>query len=150
MTRVMELPSSADEDAFHVSVAELLDTILIPPDFFTTFPSGYGKLGKATAGRLFAKGLKKGVPDIFVFAQNRNVIGIELKAGRNGTTSAQRTMHAKLQAVGIRVYVARTIDEVLIALKSAHIPYRRITTWQTKSESGQQLDLLTEQNDAAR
>lgn len=149
MTRKMELPSSADEDAFHVSVAELLDFILIPPDFFTTFPAGYGKLGKATAGRLYAKGLKKGVPDIFVFARNRNTIGIELKAGRNGVQSSQREMHAKLQAVGIRVYVARTIDEVLMALKSASIRHREVSTWQTKSENGLQLDLLTGPSGAA-
>jgi hypothetical protein len=150
MIRPMELPSSASEDEFHLAVAGLLELILIPPTFFTTFPSGYGKLGKATAGRLRTKGLKPGMPDILVFGENRNTIGLELKAGRNGLQASQRTMHAKLQACGHRVYVARTIDEVLIALRSAHIRHREVSTWQTTKENGLQLDLPMERSDAVR
>ena len=147
--KTMDLPGSPDEDAFHVSVAELLDLILIPPAFFTTFPSGYGKLGKATAGRLFAKGLKKGMPDILVFDKNRKVVGIELKAGRNGVTSAQRTMHAKLMGCNIHTYVCRTLEEVVMAIHREGVSYKRINLCQLgTNESGQQLDLPMERSAA--
>jgi hypothetical protein len=100
---------------------------------FTTFPAGWGKLTKATAGRLHASGLKKGMPDILVFdARQRmdvtKVVGIELKVGANAVSSAQRTMFAKLQAVGITVYVCRNIDDVIRALDEELIPHRHINS----------------------
>ncbi|HEX8829157.1 MAG TPA: VRR-NUC domain-containing protein [Xanthobacteraceae bacterium] len=126
------LPHNEKESDLHKSVATLLDWVLIPPTFFTTFPAGWGKLNKATAGRLYASGLKPGMPDIFIFAEARVienkkrpiVIGIELKVGANSVSSAQRTMFAKLYAVGIRVYICRNIDDVIAALREAGIPHR--------------------------
>ena len=109
-----------------MSVAELLDWVLLPPAIFTTFPAGWGKLTKGTAGRLYASGLKKGMPDLFVFDVMRKVIGIELKTGVNGVSSAQREMFAKLQAVGIRVYVCRSLEDVVRALDSAGIMHREV------------------------
>ena len=135
--KAIDLPHLASESELHKSVAELLDWILLPPAMFTTFPAGWGKLSKATAGRLYASGMKKGMPDILVFApvqpphpRRSCVIGIELKVGANSTTSAQRDMFAKLQAVGIRVYVCRSQDDVFNALRSADIPCRSINLQQ--------------------
>lgn len=125
--RPIDLPHHATESQLHVSVAEFLERGLTPPDFFTTFPAGWGKLTKGTAGRLYASGLKKGLPDIFVFAR-RKVIGIELKVPPNSVTSAQRTMFARLQAVGITVYVCHSIDEVSQVLRKAGIPCRLATS----------------------
>jgi hypothetical protein len=128
-------------------VAQLLDWILLPPAIWTTFPAGWGKLGKATAGRLYASGLKKGMPDILVFncvqpphPRRSSVIGIELKVGDNAVSSAQRTMFAKLQAVGIRVYVCRNIEDVMRALTDADILYRK-TDLGRKLEMAGQLDM---------
>lgn len=118
------LPHNPRESELHVSVAELLDWVLLPPAIYTTFPAGWGKLTRSTAGRLQASGMKKGMPDIFVFAPKK-VIGIELKVGAAAPTQAQRTMHAALQAVGIRVYVCRSQNQVLMALSDAGIAYHR-------------------------
>jgi hypothetical protein len=135
------LPHNARESELHVSVAELLDWILVPPAMFTTFPAGWGKLSKATAGRLYASGMKKGFPDILVFAP-RKVIGIELKVGANAPSSAQRTMFAKLQAVGITVYICRSIDDVVQALDYTGIPHRTVTTSVNKiAKDPRQLDI---------
>ena len=112
----IDFASSASESQLHQSIAELLDWILITPAMYTTFPAGWGKLSRGTAGRLFASGLKRGMPDIFVFDVGPKIVGIELKAGRNSTTSAQRITHARLQAVGIPVYVCRSQEDVLAAL----------------------------------
>lgn len=124
--RPINIPYNPTESQLHQSVAELLDWILIEPAFFTTFPAGWGKLTKGTAGRLFASGLKRGMPDILVFDKDQRVIGIELKVGYNGLSSAQRTMFAKLQAVGITVYVCRTQEDVLAALYRESIHCRRL------------------------
>lgn len=123
--RPFNLPHSPKESELHLSVAQLLDWILLPPAIWTTFPAGWGKLTKGTAGRLYASGLKKGMPDILVFAPKK-VIGIELKVGNNSLTSAQRTMHAQLQAVSIRTYVCRSIDDVIVALDSSDIKHRQL------------------------
>jgi hypothetical protein len=148
--RPIELPHSASESELHVSVAALLDWILIPPAFFTTFPAGWGKLGKATAGRLYACGMKKGMPDLLVFDRNRRVVGIELKAGKNGVQSAQRATFAQLQAVNIKVYVCRSLEEVVTALHREGINYKRVNLCQLETkESGHQLDLPMGPNGAA-
>jgi hypothetical protein len=128
--RPFNLPHNVKESELHVSVAELLDWILLPPAMFTTFPAGWGKLTKATAGRLYASGMKKGMPDILVFQRHTHettrVIGIELKTGVYSVSSAQRTMFAQLQAVGIKVYVCRNIEDVVGALDAAGIPHRSV------------------------
>jgi hypothetical protein len=137
VTRDLNLPGSATEDEFHVAVADLLDVMLPdrspgdPPQvFYTTFPAGYGKLSKAMAGRLKAKGMKAGMPDILVFRRNSHnttcVIGLELKVGVNSISATQRTTHALLQAVGIKTYVIRCLNDVMEALHDARIPHRRI------------------------
>lgn len=128
------LPHNERESDLHVSVAQLLGWCLLPPALFTTFPAGWGKLTRSTAGRLFASGLKKGMPDILVFAPKHKVIGIELKIGVNAATSAQRTMFAALQALGIRVYICRSLNQVLMALNDAGIAYRNVTIAEGKTQ----------------
>jgi hypothetical protein len=124
--KAIEFRNTPSENQLHQSVAELLDWILISPAMYTTFPAGWGKLTKGTAGRLFASGLKRGLPDILVFDKDQKVVGIELKVGHNSQTSAQRAMAAQLQAVGITVYVCRSIEDVLAALYRENITVRSI------------------------
>jgi hypothetical protein len=132
--KAIEFRNSPSENQLHQSVAELLDWILISPAMYTTFPAGWGKLTKGTAGRLFASGLKRGLPDIFVFDKNQKVVGIELKA-RTSQSSAQRDMAAKLQAVGITVYVCRSQEDVLAALYRESIACRSISMKGSSDES---------------
>lgn len=132
--RPIDIPHDPTESQLHQSVAQLLDWILIEPAFYTTFPAGWGRLSKGTAGRLFASGLKKGMPDILVFDKDQKVIGIELKVGHNSVTAAQRTMFARLQAVGITVYVCRTQEDVLAALYRESFPCHRIHAGTNKQE----------------
>ena len=47
----------ASEAQLHKSVAEFLDWVLLPPALWTTFPAGWGKLGKATAGQMEREGV---------------------------------------------------------------------------------------------
>ena len=134
MTRDLNLPgTTATEDEFHIAVAELLETVLRMPTFYTTFPAGYGRLSKATSGRLKKKGMRAGMPDILIFhpvspphPRRTSVIGLELKVGGNSLSAAQRNTHALLQAVGVRTYVIRCLNDVLGALLDAGIPFRSV------------------------
>ena len=114
----------ATEDQLHRAVAILLDTILLPPALWTTFPSGWGKLGKATAGRLHGCGLKAGMPDILIFFNGR-AAGIELKTEAGKLSKDQKHMALLLAGAGIRVYVCRSTDDVIGVLEQMDIPHRR-------------------------
>lgn len=123
----MTLPGSVAEDDFHVTVAEYLDWCLYSTTFYTTFPAGYGRLSIATSGKLKGKGMKAGMPDILVFQRYGAgclVIGLELKIGGNSLSAAQRTTHAQLYAVNVKVYTVRKLEDVIAALNDASIPHR--------------------------
>jgi hypothetical protein len=125
-------PPKVSEFQLHRTVAELLDWLLAPPAMYTTFPAGWGKLTKRTAGMLHGSGLKRGMPDILVFyncpANRPRCIGIELKAKGRSLSAVQRAMAAQLQRVGVKVYVCHDTDEVIDALRRADVPRRAIRT----------------------
>lgn len=113
------------EASFHKTVADLLDWVLLPPALWTTFPAGWGKLGKATAGRLHGSGLKAGFPDILIFFNGR-CTGLELKVPGGKISEKQRGMHLLLAQAGVRVYVCYDTDEVIAALRQASLPVRNL------------------------
>ena len=122
----------ATEDELHRSVAEFLDWALLPPAVYSTFPAGWGKLSKSTAGRLKASGLKPGMPDLFVFDRhsmiaNRiypKIIGLELKARGEKPSAAQQLMFPRLRALGIEIYVCECVEDVAEALERERVPLR--------------------------
>jgi hypothetical protein len=126
MHRPLNIPeASPSEAALHESVAELLDTILLPPAFYTTFPAGWGKLTKATGGRLKGSGLKAGMPDILIFFLEKTH-GIELKARGRSASAAQRTTFAQLDAAGVKIQICYSLDDVVNCLGWWGIPHRDI------------------------
>ena len=76
------------------------------------------------SGRQFAReqakakwmGAVPGFPDLIVIAR-RGVMFLEVKAPKNYATKTQRALHADLQALGYRVAVVRSIDDVRDCLK---------------------------------
>jgi len=113
----------ASEYLLHRAVADVLDWLLLPPTVWTTIPSGWGRLGPATAGMLRACGLKRGMPDVMIFTAGL-VFGIELKTHRGQRSAEQFKMAERLAAVGVHVFVARSVDEVLEILKMQDVPVR--------------------------
>jgi len=112
------------EAQLHVSVAEFLDWILLPPAMYSTFPAGWGKLGLKTSKQLKRSGLKPGMPDVLVFPGHGGVVGIELKADGNYLTPIQRETHKMLRDAGVHVYVAKCIEDVIEVLTTELIPMR--------------------------
>ena len=113
----------ATESQLHATVAEFLDWILLPPAVWTTFPAGWGKLGKAIAGRLYASGLKRGMPDILLFFNGR-CTGIELKTEAGKLSKDQNAMALRLYDAGVRVYICKNVDDVMGVLERESLPRR--------------------------
>ena len=123
------------EAELHQSVAEYLDWTLLEPATYSTFPAGWGKLSPAMAGRLKGSGLKRGMPDIFIFDRQAmklgdrvfpKVIGIELKRPGEKPSAAQQLMFARLRDLGIPIYVCECVDDVHRALVKERVPLRTL------------------------
>lgn len=133
-------PAEAD---LHRSVAQALDWGLLPPALYTTFPAGWGKLDKATAGRLKGSGLKPGFPDILAFYARR-CVGIELKTARGVLSDDQKFMFPLIAAAGIPIHICRSVEDVIAALRSEGFPLRYamkdpkgVESWLRSSEGRQ-------------
>ena len=65
------------------------------------------------AARAKSLGAKAGFPDLLVLPfGNIGPLFFEVKAEGNGTTKPQKAMHEQLKALGYRVAVVRSIDDV--------------------------------------
>jgi hypothetical protein len=104
-------------------VAELLDWALYSSAVYTTFPAGWGKLSRATAGQLKGSGLKQGFPDLLIF-HNGRCVGIELKVQGRKPSAAQQLMFPRLRQCGVQIYVCQSVDDVIAALREAQVPLR--------------------------
>lgn len=113
----------ATESELHRTVAELLDWLLLPPAMYTTFPAGWGKLPRATGGRLKGSGLKAGMPDVMVFYGGKTV-GVELKTAKGRLSRDQVETFTLLHEAGVPVYVCREVQDVIAALQTEGIPWR--------------------------
>lgn len=109
------------ERGLHMAVARLLDAVLAPPAFFSTFPAGGG--GKARGGQLKAMGLKDGVPDILIAFAGRSY-WIELKTEKGRVSPEQRETHEALRLARHEVAVCRSVDAVMDQLRAWTLPIR--------------------------
>lgn len=121
------------ERELHASVADMLSWALLPNNtVWTTFPAGGYLLNRAAAGHLRRKGLKAGMPDILIWWYDYYVanigygkcIGIELKVGKNKLSATQSDVWHQLKQVGVNVYVCRSLEDVVKALKEEDVPMR--------------------------
>lgn len=65
-----------------------------------------------------ARGVKAGTPDFLLIGAGKR-LWVELKAGKNSTTTMQDEMHARLAAVGEAVLVLRSVAGVMLAARAA-------------------------------
>lgn len=108
-----------------MAVAAYLDLALPEDAAWTTVEHG-GKRGKREAGRLKAKGIKAGWPDIIVIHQGR-VAAIELKGPNGRLNPRQEAMHERLMLAGAPVYTATRLEEVEGFLRGCGVPLRATT-----------------------
>ena len=98
------------EDDMHMTVAQFLDVALPPDAAWTTVEHG-GKRTKTEAGKLKAKGVRPGWPDIEIIWLARAHF-IELKAPSGRLSVSQKDCHAALYKAGALVAMCQSIEEV--------------------------------------
>lgn len=115
------------EASFHIQVARYLARALPEGFFFSTFPSGGG--GYRRGVLLKQQGLKPGMPDLVVFNDTQEwgyykapALWLELKAKAGSLSQVQWDCHATLRALGHRVEVCKTLEQVEAALAEFVFP----------------------------
>lgn len=131
-------PEPIAERDIHASCAAVLDRLLLPPAFWFSAAIGATKLSPQQAAALSRAGIKRGLPDLLVLHGGK-LHGVELKRhkGRLSVTRIVRTRRGsprilegqedvfpKLEAAGMDICIAHSVDEMLAALDRWHIPLR--------------------------
>lgn len=88
---------------------------------FAHVPNGGYRL-PSEAGMFRTFGVKAGVPDLLLWLPGGGHFGVELKATSRKLSPAQADWHATMRALGHRVYVVRTVDELEAVLRREGVP----------------------------
>jgi hypothetical protein len=88
---------------------------------FCHVPNG-GYRTPAEGGMFKSFGVKAGVPDLLIWSAGGGHFGVELKATSRGLSPAQADWHATLKALGHRVYLCRSVDEMEAILRREGVP----------------------------
>jgi hypothetical protein len=131
-------PEIVAEREIHTACAAALDRLLLPPAFWFSAAIGATKLSPQQATALSRAGIKRGLPDLLILHGGR-LRGVELKRHK-GQLSRTRIVHTrrgsprilegqedvfpKLEAAGMDIAIARSVDEMLDALDRWQIPLR--------------------------
>lgn len=129
----LKLRGEPTEDELQASIANLLDWVLTEDVVWSHFPAGGYELGVAASARLYRLGLKKGFPDIEICYTPGRTLWLEVKTRFGVTSKAQRKKHEQLQAIGHPVVVVRRVEDVLAALETYGVPYKKVRLAETYS-----------------
>jgi hypothetical protein len=142
MTRLARFRLAPDDPLevdIHEQCARVLDRVLAPPAMWCCYPAGGTELSPQQWARYARMGLKRGMPDLFVFYAG--LWGIELKR-RGGQLSKTRVVRTKrgsprmlagqedvfaalLRSGGFReIAIAHSVEEVLHLLDAWGVPLR--------------------------
>ena len=133
------MPKDGGETQLQEAVAELLAAVILAPAEWTAMPVGHVRLTPGQAGKLYRMGAKANWPDILILhgvlhgielktAEGRLSTGRKVRSRRFGhmrQVEGQQQVFPRLEAAGMQIYVCRSIDDVLAALKAWRIPTRQ-------------------------
>ncbi|MCR9254753.1 MAG: VRR-NUC domain-containing protein [Alphaproteobacteria bacterium] len=111
------------EDDIQKDIVEKL-AILLPPEVIVTAVNPKGYRGKAAAGLAKALGQLAGIPDLTILLPDGRSVWIEVKAPEKYATPHQRALHERMRAIGHKVEVCRSIDDVVKTLEGWGVPMR--------------------------
>lgn len=69
--------------------------------------------------RRVVRGVEPGTPDILVMLPGGRVVWLECKTERGTVTSVQHAWHARAGSMGHEVYVVRSVQDALQAIRGA-------------------------------
>jgi hypothetical protein len=108
---------SVSEHSFQSWCDRFLDRVVLPPMFTSGIDMGgqdFRKIGQISA--LQGRGIKFGLPDVFLAQNHTGCCWLELKRGTK-VTARQEAVHNAMRLAGQRVSVCSTMQEVLRALR---------------------------------
>lgn len=115
------------EDKIQMYIVSFLETTLPKGAVVFHVPNGSGVMGGARKGaKLKAMGLKSGVPDLVVLAQNKAVF-IEVKNEKGRLAQSQKDFAESAKALGFDWFLARSIDDVRAGMRDCGIKLREAT-----------------------
>ena len=106
------------EQVFQRIVVQFLDRVLMRPCFWTAI-THENELTDNARARAAARGMRSGVPDLYVAQAGGRSVWIELKWGKNQPSEAQLSVHKALADCTIPRAFCWSIPEVLSALRDA-------------------------------
>lgn len=117
------------EGPIHRSILAYLRKVL--PDALIHHSANESHINGATAMRASMRkkrdGMVAGFPDLVVFPfTSMPPMFFEVKAEGNYASKAQKEVHAKLDALGYRVAVVRSIEDVQEALTEWNVPTKHV------------------------
>ena len=110
------------EHDLHVAAARFLD-LALPSGTIHAAVDSAGKASVRIGARLKQRGGRKGFPDHLILHQGRTVF-IEFKNHRGTVTRDQQAFHWLLREAGFRVYVVRSVDDLIEVLRQEGIESR--------------------------
>lgn len=115
-------PTNRPEQTLQLDLVRILKLALTPATAFLHVPNG-GKRGPVEAAIFVGMGVMRGFPDLLFIHEGR-AFGLELKAAGGSLDVHQHAAHARLRDAGMRVEVARSLDEAFEHLRDMGIPLR--------------------------
>lgn len=123
------------EDPIHIAIKNYLEATL-PHGWIVHHVRNEG-MSKAENGRAKALGAKKGWPDLEIMGQHEDgrpgVWFIEVKAPGNYATQEQRELHDRLEDLGFKVGIARSIDDAQRLVLAWDLPTLDISIQQERA-----------------
>lgn len=107
------------EHTFQAWVDRFLDRVVLPPMFTTGIDhaaTDMAHIGRRSA--LQGRGVRFGLPDVYVCQAPRTSVWLELKRG-SVVSSTQAGVHVAMERAGQDVAVCHTMLQVLLALRAA-------------------------------
>ena len=109
------LPPSASEAQIHKAVVDYFHKAKRPRVVVHHSPNG-AKRSRWEQAQVARAGMMAGWPDLTFVADGR-VYGLELKTDRGRLTPSQATAHDMLKEAGMKIAIARSVDEAVAVLR---------------------------------
>jgi hypothetical protein len=109
------------EQEIQRQIAQFLDAALGRAAWYTTIPLGGG--GRTRGAILKSIGTKEGTPDMIVIDAGR-AIWLEIKSYTGAVSVVQKKCHADLQRARSPVFVVRSLDDAIAALRQCGVPMK--------------------------
>lgn len=115
------------EEALQIAVVAWL-RVALPAGWRVHHSPNGGKRGKVEAARFKQMGTSAGFPDLVLFGPERQLVAIELKAGKGKETAGQIGWLDHFYESGWKSDTCRTLREVEAFLSMAGVPLRARVT----------------------